>query len=110
VTEIETAKNFIRARLAEGPVLQKEIEAAAREIGIASRTLRRAKEAIGVVAWKEKGSLLGRWFWRMPPYEYDSLSTKGRSRVWLVGEAIAAKRANRTTPRYEPDEGGRVAT
>jgi AraC-like DNA-binding protein len=44
---------FLRKHLASGPVKTKELEQAAEECGISSRTLRRAKEEVGVLATKQ---------------------------------------------------------
>ena len=106
MTEIETAKAFIRAQLAEGPMLRRDIEAAARDAGIADRTLRRARETMNVVVSKQNGAMTGPWLWALPEREFDGPSTKGRSRVWAVREAIASKNARREKPVPVPGDLG----
>jgi putative DNA primase/helicase len=64
-TAREEAEQFLRDLLAGGPVSAREGEKQARELGIASRTLKRAREKVGVVA--EKGGLKEGWTWRLPP-------------------------------------------
>jgi hypothetical protein len=57
-----TAKRFLQQMLRDGPALVSEIEAAARAERIASRTLDRAKAALGVVSVKD-GKV---WKWQLP--------------------------------------------
>jgi hypothetical protein len=64
-TAIESAEAFLRELLTGGPVARREIAAAAQAHGHASRTLFRAKAALGVVA--EKDGMQGGWTWRLPP-------------------------------------------
>src|SRR5262249_53535237 len=61
------AEEFLRAKLAHGPVLKKEIEeeAEARNISV-SGALRRAQKKLGVQAQKEKGRTDGGWLWELP--------------------------------------------
>ena len=60
------AKAFLTELLAGGPVPTLQVFAAAREAGHADKTIRRAKDALGVVARKEPGSLDGGWSWTLP--------------------------------------------
>lgn len=48
------AADFLRDILADGPVASKEVDQAAARTGISDRTLRRAKEELGVTAQKSK--------------------------------------------------------
>lgn len=59
------AEEFLRDKLSGGPVSAKEGEEHARALGIAPRTLARARKKLGVVA--EKGGLKEGWTWRLPP-------------------------------------------
>lgn len=71
--KLETAKEFLEGILQSGDwVLQKEIEAAADDASIASKTLRNAKKDLGVES-KKKG--LGPWYWRLPVGNHDTSST-----------------------------------
>lgn len=55
------AEDWLRERLADGPVLQTVLAEDASRAGIADRTLRRAKEAIGARSWRP--GTTGPWFW-----------------------------------------------
>lgn len=65
LSELEEAKVFLRESLATGPVLAKEAQRQARDAGIAERTMRRAREQLGVRIDKEQGGQ-GRSLWRLP--------------------------------------------
>lgn len=60
----DCAKNFLMATLADGPMSKAEIEAAARANCISERTLRRAKDELGVIVKKDGEG--GGWTWRLP--------------------------------------------
>jgi putative DNA primase/helicase len=60
----DDAKKFLAELLAAGPVPKAEIEEAADANGIAERTLRRAKNELGIVAKKDGQD--GCWRWHMP--------------------------------------------
>jgi putative DNA primase/helicase len=53
--------------LASGPVPAKQGEADARALGIAPRTLMRARKKLNVIA--EKGGMEAGWTWRLPTEE-----------------------------------------
>jgi len=57
---------FLRAELADGPRPQGEIMRAARECGHSEKTLRRAKNALGVVASRIGFGAAGEWRWALP--------------------------------------------
>ena len=63
-TARDTAKNFLREILANGPVNAAEIEEAAEANKIADRTLRRAKDELGIIAKKDGPN--GEWRWHLP--------------------------------------------
>ena len=60
------AEDFLRERLANGPVKQKDIADEAEGNGIAKRTLARAKKELKIKSWKGKG-LDSDWVWELPP-------------------------------------------
>jgi hypothetical protein len=62
---LDEALEFLRSTLASGPVHAKELFREARDAGHAERTLKRAKQALGVLSIK--GSMSGKWTWEMPP-------------------------------------------
>jgi hypothetical protein len=52
--------------LAAGPMQSREIHAAAREAGLAWRTVERAKHRLGVEAERVGYGATGQWYWRLP--------------------------------------------
>jgi len=53
--------------LANGPLPSKDVENEGREAGIEPRTLKRAKQRLGVVSERQGGiGEKGRWYWRLP--------------------------------------------
>lgn len=62
-SEIDTAREFLKAALAAGPRAQKEIEASASDAGISERTLKRARKELGVESHKDG---LGPWLLALP--------------------------------------------
>lgn len=62
--ELADAKNFLQALLVKGPVSSKDIQADARDAGHSWRTIQRAQQALGIVAYK-MGMKEG-WAWRLP--------------------------------------------
>jgi len=61
---LEEAKAFLRQQLASGPQLARVVLKAAHAAGIATRTLHRAKDALGVRPERSGGyGAHGRWTW-----------------------------------------------
>jgi putative DNA primase/helicase len=60
----ETAEDFLRDLLKDGPRPVREIEAEAAGAGFAMRTVRRARENLGLVA--AKAGMNGDWVWSLP--------------------------------------------
>jgi hypothetical protein len=65
-TELRAAEDFLRTRLAQGPVKQKDLFEEAVANDISERTLRRAKKNLEVESVKLKGSTDGEWVWKSP--------------------------------------------
>lgn len=61
------AMQWLKDYLHDGPQASQDVIAAAEAVGIAEKTLRRAKEVLGVLASREKGN--GPWYWRLPKFE-----------------------------------------
>ena len=61
------AEEFLRSKLAHGPVVKKDVEdeATANDISLKG-ALKRARTALNVRTWKEKGKVDGDWFWELP--------------------------------------------
>jgi hypothetical protein len=66
---VEEAEEFLRTLLADGPVAHREVQVAAREANISMRTIKRAKEELGVEsdAVREEGRRgIQGWSWGLP--------------------------------------------
>lgn len=71
---LEEAKAFLRQQLAAGPQAARVILKAARAAGIATRTLHRAKDALGVRPERSGGyGAHGKWTW-YPPVTVDLMA------------------------------------
>ncbi len=105
------AREFLLEELSAGPVSSKEIQKAAREAGIAERTLRRARDALGVVAERSGFGRGGKWRWRLADQTADAkvsidgqdfpkVSTKNDGQLWgsldAYGGATTAEGAQET--------------
>jgi hypothetical protein len=64
----QAAKEFLLEFLADGPRQASEVEEAALALGIAKRTLARAREVVGVEAFKEH-TAHGKWLCQLPGIE-----------------------------------------
>jgi len=73
VGALSDAKAFLLDVLSDGPVLQSEIEKRAKAEGISRRTLRRAKDSLGVKSVKE--GFDGKWRWKLPENTQDTKGT-----------------------------------
>jgi hypothetical protein len=63
--ERREADAWLRTMLTDGPVLSKEVEAAAQQAGIARRTLFRSKARLRVEAERVGYGPAGKWYWRL---------------------------------------------
>ncbi len=63
-TERDEATEFLLAELADGALPAKEIDKARKDAGISERTLRRAREDLGIKP--QKNGLNGAWTWELP--------------------------------------------
>ncbi|MDO8398911.1 MAG: AAA family ATPase [Bradyrhizobium sp.] len=76
----DEASDFLEDLLAVGPVPAKEVQSAAREAGISTKSLRTAKDALGIKP--EKSGMKGGWVWslrRCPNSVEDAPSREGAS-------------------------------
>jgi hypothetical protein len=65
-TRLEAVENWLRATLANGPLLCETIEKDAKGLGISIGTLRRAKKSLGVKS--KKRIYQGEWEWFVPTH------------------------------------------
>jgi hypothetical protein len=57
---------FLQATLTNGPVLKNIIEQRGAECGLSADQLKRAKQKLNVVTFKESWKMDGQWFWALP--------------------------------------------
>ena len=62
---IAEAKAFLLQKLAKGPRPAEEITRQAKAKGISARTLKRARQLLGVKSAKSKKSFRGGWMWSL---------------------------------------------
>ena len=65
-TEKSAAIDFLRQHLADGPMPSKDIEQAAKDVGVRWRTLQRAKKTLGVQSYREGFGQGAVWKWMLP--------------------------------------------
>ena len=83
---LEEAKAFLRTHLAAGPQPARMLVKASRAAGIATRTLHRAKDALGVRPERSGGyGAHGQWTWYPPEADGPATSPSVPLRV-LAGE------------------------
>ena len=63
---LEEAKAFLRQHLAAHPVPARTLIKDAKTVGIASRTLHQAKDALGVQVQRQGWGQGGQWLWAVP--------------------------------------------
>jgi AAA domain len=64
---LDEAEEFLRTELASGPKTAKHMQGAARSLGIAERTLKRARQKVGVEVAKD--GFQGPWKWYLNPVD-----------------------------------------
>jgi hypothetical protein len=64
--ELDEAKEFLLEQLSGEPAEADEMKKKARSAGLSERTLRRAKEALGILSVREGFGRDGRWVWSLP--------------------------------------------
>ncbi len=77
----EQAEDFLRNRLADGPVSAKQIQKEAKAEGISDATLRRASKRLGVKHGKQGGFFGGEkgWAWSLPAEDAQDAHSSGMS-------------------------------
>jgi hypothetical protein len=101
------AEELLRDLLADGPVPQKEVKAAAEGVGLAWATVRRAKDRLGIEAYRESVGKEGggRWLWKLPSAARCSSppqdAQENNVSILQESEHLAAP-PTQATPRAEP--------
>lgn len=92
---IDDAKDFLLTVLADGPVASSQVLAEARGAGMSEKTLRRAKDALGVVP--KKTSMSGGWVWSLSEdgHEVPKMDTP---RAWAPSGDVGHLRENGPGP------------
>jgi putative DNA primase/helicase len=95
--------------LADGPMHSRRVQAAARQAGLAWRTVERAKHRLGIDATRVGGVAAdGQWWWRLPLAKADSASAKTDTdpevAVLASTTAIAAEKSDATPKADTPKE------
>ena len=99
-TVIEEAAEWLRDLLADGPVPAKDCQRKAREVGIAEKTLNRAKRRLKVKSEQTRDqSQISQWHWKLEvlPYTYGHVGHVGHlGHLEVEGKkAKEAKEANK---------------
>jgi len=78
--ERRDAEEWLRQSLAQGPMPVKDLQQAAREAGPSWATVRRAKAALRVQAYREGFGASGHWLWRLayPPFGENAQTSTPR--------------------------------
>jgi hypothetical protein len=90
------AEGFLQDLLAEGPVAAKDAHRQARDVGISSRTLARARVSLGVKTSKHGGRFGGDpgWYWELPAPE-DAKPPEDANRFWVAPSGKLASSGGR---------------
>jgi hypothetical protein len=102
------AKEFLTSELSRTPVSAKAIKKSAREAEISERTLRRAKQILGVRSEKESD---GSWTWSLPNKESEgghAPNTGNLGHVGPLGNVASSKDKNSAYVREEGQGGQEV--
>jgi putative DNA primase/helicase len=97
-TEESVAVDFLRDRLRGGPVPTKEVQDDAKGLGVATRTLFRARKKLRVIA--EKDGLKGGWTLRLPPEECQPIPKNATFKTWQPSASNGSLPA--TPPKPSP--------
>ena len=82
---LEEAMAFLRQHLAAGPQPARTLLKAARQVGIAERTLHRAKDLLGIRTTRAGGyAERGQWIWYPPAVAGGSLPVAARAPELLI--------------------------
>ena len=96
------AKEFLLSELARAPVSAKAIKKSAREAEITERTLRRAKQVLGVRSEKESD---GSWTWSLPDKESEGGHASTVGNLGPLGNVASSKNENLAYLREEVQGG-----
>jgi hypothetical protein len=100
------AENLLNQLLANGPVPQAEVEAAAGIAGLSNATLRRAKKRLGITSERQSvgNTGVGRWFWNLAQAARCSTDPQG-NHVSEVSTLPQDEHVAPEQPAKIPDDG-----
>lgn len=101
-SELEAAKQFLQAELADGPVSAKAIERDAHGNGLAWATVRRAKAALGVGS--EKSGMERGWQWKLAPKMLKNAEDAQAQDVSTFGKNEHLREPEARTPEPEAEQ------
>ena len=110
----EDAKHFLEDLLIDGPVRAKQVLNDARNAGVAERTLRRAKDSLGIEAIKT--SFGGPWAWALPEHvseddqKYRRRPPSGNGRLGKSWPSSSVKAALESAANAASQETGFAVT
>lgn len=82
------AMDWLREHLSAGPVSAKQIQTDAKRAGFSWSTVRRGKDALGIIP--SKNGFEGGWSWRLPPAEDAHETSKAlTSKTWASSENLS---------------------
>ncbi|MGA2617384.1 MAG: AAA family ATPase [Thermoguttaceae bacterium] len=108
--ELDEAMYFLFATLAGGPVLQREVHTAARQEGITPRTLRRAREALGIVSHRDGFGRGGRHYWQLPDDDTAYVHLRERMEADLAAQGWHHQEADVPDDEEAPPDDEGVVT
>jgi putative DNA primase/helicase len=102
-TALSEAENFLLAELTGGRVPSKELGTRAKNAGIADRTLKRAKQALGVRAVRDGAT--GAWYTELPT-EFEEIDQESQSPVTPCHGPLGLLDLSSTQSVEVEDQGG----
>ncbi len=110
---LQEAMSFRRLELVGGPVSSKLLESRARDAGIATKTLKRARNALGVEAKRDGAT--GGWACRLPP-EFEDLGQEGQELptpdngpLGPLASSLSPSRGEKATKESQGGQGGQFS-
>ncbi len=98
--EQDRAVAWLRAALADGPRPARDLMDEAREgEGIAKRTLERARQNIGIIAYRPTNP--GPWYWRLPGHEHTATPQEHTANVSKGGQLGGVAVCPKTSEKQE---------
>jgi hypothetical protein len=101
-SELRDAMDWLRDFLSAGSVPSGQIKAAAVKAGLSWRTVRRAKDALGIKP--EKAGFDEGWLWQLPPEDGQESPKVSNLKAWTSSDNLATFGASEESEGPEADE------